>query len=223
MWLWTADHDLDSGNNQRNIATGRGMLVEATAGTWLHGSASEHNVLYQYHFHKAQNVFVGLQQGEAPYWQGIGSPKLAPGPWDPLSSYADPTFSNAPTGDASSRMAWYNIIDSSSNMFLYGSGFWTFFSHHENVSQNSHCQANACLISGKTSNLYWFSLNTKSVLTMIQDYSSGVSITQNDSPGSWGGNVAAYLMTASPMWDCSPKKERGLASKFKDFAKKRLL
>ena len=35
-WLWTADHDLDSGNGQ-TISTGRGMLVEATKGTWLYG------------------------------------------------------------------------------------------------------------------------------------------------------------------------------------------
>ena len=46
MWGWTADHDLDGGNGQ-TISTGRGLLVEATAGTWLHGTAFEHNTLYQ--------------------------------------------------------------------------------------------------------------------------------------------------------------------------------
>jgi glucan 1,3-beta-glucosidase len=35
---WTADHDLDSGNDQ-NIAVGRGILIEATKGTWLLGLA----------------------------------------------------------------------------------------------------------------------------------------------------------------------------------------
>ena len=69
MWAWTADHDLDDGgkNTKQSISTGRGMLIEATAGTWLHGTAVEHNTLYQYNFQAAKNVFVGMQQSEAPY------------------------------------------------------------------------------------------------------------------------------------------------------------
>ena len=37
VWLWTADHDIDSGGNQQlSIFTGRGLYVESTAGTiWL--------------------------------------------------------------------------------------------------------------------------------------------------------------------------------------------
>lgn len=80
MWAWTADHDLDAGRGDANIAVGRGILVEATSGTWLHGTASEHNTLYQYNLHNARNVFVGMQQSEIPYWQGNGSPSLAPAP-----------------------------------------------------------------------------------------------------------------------------------------------
>ena len=72
MWGWTADHDLD-GNENQNIATGIGMLIESTKGTWLHGTAFEHNTLYQYNFNNAQNVFAGMQQSKTPYWQGPGS------------------------------------------------------------------------------------------------------------------------------------------------------
>ena len=37
VWLWTADHDIDSGaNTQINIYTGRGLLIESTNGpVWL--------------------------------------------------------------------------------------------------------------------------------------------------------------------------------------------
>ena len=37
VWLWTADHDIDSsGNQQLSIFTGRGLYIESTAGTvWL--------------------------------------------------------------------------------------------------------------------------------------------------------------------------------------------
>jgi glucan 1,3-beta-glucosidase len=80
MWGWTADHDLDNSAAQ-NIATGRGILVESTKATWLVGTAFEHNTLYQYNIVNAQNVFIGMQQCETPYWQGNGSLALAPAPW----------------------------------------------------------------------------------------------------------------------------------------------
>jgi glucan 1,3-beta-glucosidase len=117
MWGWTADHDLDSGNDQ-NIAVGRGMLIEATKATWLVGLAigklrydangtsslltlfSEHNVLYQVNIYRAQNVFIGFQQSETPYWQGSGAPSLAPEPWSPLFLPSDPDFSWCSGGDA---------------------------------------------------------------------------------------------------------------------------
>ncbi|KAL8687402.1 MAG: hypothetical protein Q9224_005162, partial [Gallowayella concinna] len=54
MWGWTADHSLERGGRQ-NIATGRGLLVEATKGTWLTGTGFEHNTLYGYNLHHAQN------------------------------------------------------------------------------------------------------------------------------------------------------------------------
>ncbi len=41
-WFWTADHDIDAnyGGNQITIYTGRGMLIESTAGNiWLYGTA----------------------------------------------------------------------------------------------------------------------------------------------------------------------------------------
>jgi len=36
-WLWTADHDIDDpSNRQLTIFSGRGLLIESTAGTfWL--------------------------------------------------------------------------------------------------------------------------------------------------------------------------------------------
>ncbi|XHG09424.1 hypothetical protein AWENTII_012483 [Aspergillus wentii] len=91
MWGWTADHDLD-GQNKQNIATGRGLLVEATKGTWLVGTGFEHHALYQYNFEHAQNVFSALQQSETPYWQGPGN-ALAPAPWADSLTSSDPNYS----------------------------------------------------------------------------------------------------------------------------------
>ncbi|KAF2172022.1 glycoside hydrolase family 55 protein [Zasmidium cellare ATCC 36951] len=193
IWGWTADHDLDSGNGQ-TISTGRGILVEATAGTWLHGTAFEHNTLYQYSFQNAQNVFAGMQQSETPYWQGNGSPSLDPAPWSSItgSPYYDPDFSNCDGGDAQCRMAWFTYINGGSNLFLYGAGFWTFFNDGQKDCQNSGvCQTNA-VWTNDVSNLYWYGINEHLNLNLVVN-NGQVLVTQNNNPGSWGGVVAAYL------------------------------
>jgi glucan 1,3-beta-glucosidase len=59
---WTADHNLDGGTCYTVTSTGRGILVEATKGTWLTGSGPEHNWLYNNNFHSAQNVYAGILQ-----------------------------------------------------------------------------------------------------------------------------------------------------------------
>lgn len=191
MWAWTADHDLDGGNGQ-TISVGRGMLVEATAATWLHGTAVEHNTLFQYNFNNAQNIFVGMQQSETPYWQGNESPSLAPAPWTPLSGYNDPDFSNCAAGDARCRMAWFNIIHGSSKIYIYGSGFWTFFNNNDGSCGNTYCQTNGCDVAN-TNGLYWYNVNTRATLNMIEN-NGVVAATSNDNPGGWGAVVAAFLL-----------------------------
>ena len=91
MWGWTADHDLD-GSSTQTISTGRGLLVEAVAATWLIGTGFEHHTLYQYNFEHAHNVLATMQQSETPYWQGVGS-TLAPAPWGNHLRASDPDVS----------------------------------------------------------------------------------------------------------------------------------
>ena len=194
MWAWTADHNLDGGPTQ-TISTGRGILIEATTATWLHGTAVEHNTLYQYNFRNAQNVFVGMQQSETPYWQGgNGNTQLAPAPWASLSAYGDPDFSNCSGGDATCRMAWFNYISGASDIFIYGSGFWTFFNNHPSKGDSNcglTCQSNGCNVIN-TKRLYWFNVNTRGVVNMIEE--NGVALAKRENnPGSWGGIVAAFL------------------------------
>ncbi|RFU24725.1 hypothetical protein B7463_g11612, partial [Scytalidium lignicola] len=186
MWGWTADHDLDGGTPQ-TISTGRGFLIEATQATWLIGTAAEHNTLYQYNLNAAQNVFIAMQQCETPYWQGNGSPSLAPAPWTELAG--DPDFSGCASTDAQCRMAFYQVITGGSNLHIYGSGFWTFF--NDNINCNSVCQTNAIAISG-TTDLYYWGINTRYVLNLIQQNGSPL-VTENNNPGGWGAVVAAFL------------------------------
>ncbi|KAL8787319.1 MAG: hypothetical protein Q9195_007814 [Heterodermia aff. obscurata] len=194
MWAWTADHDLDdSGRNaKQSISTGRGMLIEATAGTWLHGTAVEHNTLYQYNFHTARNVFVGLQQSETPYWQGSSS-LLAPAPWIPSLAYGDPDFSNCGGADERCRMAWYNHIRDSSEVSIYGSAFWTFFDGGDgSCQQQGFCQKNACWVEG-SEDFKWYNLNTHGVRDLVVGEGDQRNVSAFFNPGSWGAVVAAYL------------------------------
>ncbi|KAI4236504.1 MAG: hypothetical protein LQ352_007997, partial [Teloschistes flavicans] len=131
MWGWTADHSLERGGHQ-NIATGRGLLVEATKATWLTGTGFEHNTLYNYNLHNAQTVYAGLQQCETAYWQGAGSLQNAPAPWLADPKYGDPDFAWCAPSDQRCRMGLAQNIASDSSgssrdIFLYGAAFWTFF------------------------------------------------------------------------------------------------
>ena len=195
MWGWTADHDLDGDNNQI-ISTGRGALIESQKPTWLVGTAFEHNTLYQYNLVNAQHLYTGMQQSETPYWQGIGSPALAPAPWTPDSRYDDPTFDECSADDANCRMAWYQRVDGGSDLSIYGTGFWTFFNHNGAcLGVNGTCQDNAVTILNNPQRMYWWNHNTRGVVNLVID-DGLVLATQNNNPGSWGAVVAAILTHA---------------------------
>lgn len=197
-WLWTADHDLDN-TYPITMGVGRGMLVEATRGTWLVGTASEHQVLYAYQFNNAQNVQASMMQVETPYWQP--APK-APFPWTPntTASWADPTFDCAGLADEC-NMSWQmRILGAQSHtLALYGQAFWTFFNNGTSTcdGQDATCQLNSVDLQGLSpgQGVEVYNLNTRAVYDLIrlQTSSGQVVAAQPDNYGSWGGVVTAYL------------------------------
>ena len=200
MWGWVADHSLDWQGTRQNIAVGRGLLVEATKGTWLTGTGFEHNTLYNYNLHNAQNVLAGLQQTETAYWQGWGSQQNAPAPWTPDSRFGDPDFSWCDGGDQSCRMGLAQTISGGKDLFLYASAFWTFF--HGEVSGCYNCPATTCgsnciknqaRVTGNPKGLFWYAVNTRCADKVIMDGSDDNKELYN--PGGWGpgGVIAAYL------------------------------
>ncbi|KAL8728532.1 MAG: hypothetical protein Q9166_005354 [cf. Caloplaca sp. 2 TL-2023] len=126
MYGWTVDQSPERGGRQ-NIATGRGLLVEATKGTWLTGTGFEHNTLNEYNLLNARNVYAGLQQTETAYWQGVGSRQNMPGPRPANGKHRDPNYSWCLPNNQSCRMEIAQNVDGGSNLFLYGAAFWTFF------------------------------------------------------------------------------------------------
>lgn len=204
MWGWTADHSLERGGHQ-NIATGRGMLVEAIKGTWLTGTAFEHKTLYNYNLHNAQNVYAGMQQTETAYWQGAGSQQNAPAPWTAKSQYGDPDFSWCVGGDQSCRMGLAQNIDGGSNLFLYGAAFWTFFHGEVSTCYNcaqtvcgANCITNQARVTSNPQDLYWYGVNSRAARVMVLDGKGNPQ--QHYNAGGWdcgngcpGGVIAGYL------------------------------
>lgn len=172
------------------------MLIEATQATWLVGTAFEHNTLYQYNLHNARNVYIGMQQSETPYWQGTGAPALAPAPWTNNLIPSDPTFSSCDPTDAQCRMALFQTINGGEDLFIFGSGFWTFFNafldpSNPGTSCTDNCQTNAVEISG-TKGLKYYGVNTRFNTNLIVN--NGVDVVlDSDNLGGWGGVVAAFL------------------------------
>jgi glucan 1,3-beta-glucosidase len=179
--------------NPQTISTGRGLLVEATEGTWLAGMGIEHNTLYQANFFNAKNIFMGFQQSETPYWQGNNSASLAPDPWSPLALASDPDYSwcTSSSTNAECRMALYQRFSGVKSMNMYGAGFWTFYNN--NVGCSGDCQTNAVYIES-TSGLYYFGLSTHQVTNLVVNNGQTL-VRELNNPGGWqeGGTVAAFL------------------------------
>ncbi|KOS17381.1 Glucan endo-1 [Escovopsis weberi] len=127
FWSWVADHNLDGSSGGTHAAVAGGVLVEATAGTWLMGLGSEHNYLFQLGLHNAKNVLITLFQSETNYNQGTHG---APLPGDPFNANAFdylPNFGWCDGGDDVCRMSlaqWY--IGSNSDIWHYAAASWNF-------------------------------------------------------------------------------------------------
>jgi glucan 1,3-beta-glucosidase len=172
---------------------------------------TEHHVLYQVNINKAKNVFIGLQEGEAPYWQGTRNTPLAPAPWTSSLQPSDPDFRwcgademqvtipTKPTWKGRSfeiadvvaeyqcRMGLYQRIVGSSNLNIYSSGFWNFVSGFSRTMCSTDCQDNAALYEGNSKMfVYGFStINSKNLIIETSGNSSTASVgaTRVDNSG----------------------------------------
>ncbi|KAJ5771153.1 uncharacterized protein N7511_003204 [Penicillium nucicola] len=194
FWGWTADHNLDSESLLTIISTGRGILVEATKGTWLTGTGSEHHWLYNYNFHKAQNVFAGLLQTETPYMQGQGEYESAPAPWAAEPKYGDPDFSWCAAEDQKCRTALATNVDGGSNVALYNSAAWAFFDGYwnglYNEPCNGNCQSNMMRVTNHPTNLVWYSISTRMTDVMVLD--GKTNPRESNHKGGWEAIIQVY-------------------------------
>ncbi|USW54691.1 Putative pectate lyase superfamily protein [Septoria linicola] len=130
-WIWISDHELDlDGKDQIDIYNGRGMLVESEGPLWLYGSGSEHNMLYNYQFSGASNIYIPMMQSETAYMQdnpnSLASFKPRPGP-----PWHDPTFENCFIRTCYKTIAVR--IFNSTYIYSYGSGLYSFFQNYDST------------------------------------------------------------------------------------------
>jgi glucan 1,3-beta-glucosidase len=194
VWGWTADHNMDDSISPIIISTGRGLLVEATKGTWLPGTGFEHNWLYNYNFNQAQNVFAGLLQSETPYMQGLNAVKTVPAPWTVNPTYGDPDYSWCASNDQKCRTALATNVNGGSDVALYNSGAWAFFNGPWNGLYNNPCngtcQTNMMRVANSPVNLVWYSISTRSADIVVLDGDTNPAMVNN--PGGWGAIIQAY-------------------------------
>lgn len=164
-WFWVSDHELDlSDHSQINIYNGRGVLIESTKGAWLWGTASEHNVLYNYQLTNSANVFMALIQTETAYFQGNPDALV---PFDVNAKYYDPDF-KATCTDGSDKCArtWGLRAMDSKDLYVYGGGLYSFFNNYDQecVPLNN-CQDH--MISIENSAVHLYGISTKASINMV--------------------------------------------------------
>ncbi|KAJ5553987.1 hypothetical protein N7513_003946 [Penicillium frequentans] len=165
VWIWTADHDLDIvSQDQIDVYSARGVLIESQGPTWLYGTASEHQVFYQYELYKAKDIVLGMVQTESPYYQPVPS---APEPFNPGIFPGDPDFKNCTAASTTCAFAWGVRILDSSSVYLLGAGLYSWFSDYsQDCVDDDYCQDRGFQIE-ESYDIWIYNLVTKAISEMV--------------------------------------------------------
>ncbi|KAJ5746552.1 hypothetical protein N7520_011734 [Penicillium odoratum] len=182
FWAWTADHNLDGGSSYTVISTGRGVLVEATKGTWLTGTGS--SII-------GSTITISTPPRT--------STRTVPAPWTAESAYGDPDFSWCAGDDQKCRSSLATNVDAGKDVLLYNSAAWAFFNGEwtgdYSTQCDGSCQTNMMRVANSPENLVWYSVSTRKTDTMIFDDESNP--TEYNHPGGWEAVVQAYRQFSS--------------------------
>ncbi|KAF7328790.1 putative glycoside hydrolase family 55 protein [Mycena venus] len=161
VWVWAADHDLDDdpAQGQINSFSARGIFIDHAVGpVWLVGTASEHHTFYQYSIVGSKNVYAGMIQTETPYYQPVPAVPL---PFQSNANWNDPDWSH-------SGSAWALNIATSSNVFIYGAGLYSFFNNYSQDCKTSvSCQKSLALVDNASTQVFLYAVNTVGANTML--------------------------------------------------------
>jgi hypothetical protein len=141
------DHDIEDNQQTKiNIYAGRGVLIESKGPSWVYSSSNEHSTLYNWQLSGAENIYLGQIQSETPYFQA--------GQLDATLPYGTGIFAHDPSFDFCTtleggtkpnidtcRESWALRIMNSSQVYLYGGGFYSFFNNYRDSCSKT---ANFC-------------------------------------------------------------------------------
>ena len=180
-WIWTADHDLDVVTQDRiDVYVARGVLIESQGPNWLYGTASEHNVLYQYQFSEAKNTIMAMIQTESPYYQDV--PK-APAPFKTGQFTNDPTFDHCDKSSSTCAVSWGVRIIDSSDIHILGAGVYSWFSRYsQDCLLTEDCQDRAFEIDQST-DVWIYNLCTKAVREMVSPVNADPTMARDNQNG----------------------------------------
>ncbi|KAH8805231.1 pectate lyase superfamily protein-domain-containing protein, partial [Xylogone sp. PMI_703] len=194
VWLWVADHYLDDPSQaQINSLSGRGLLVDQSQGpNWFWASASEHSVFYQYSFQNSSNIFIGHMQTETPYFQ----PAVSPLGIFPNNFNGDPNFADCVESNQTCSMAWALLMAHSSDIFIYGAGFYSFFdSYNQDCLGPENCQ-NRLVQTDFSQGIWMYSQYTKGVTECVSPLGGVLAVNQADNRNGYLTAISAWLPLA---------------------------
>ena len=191
-WLWISDHELDRDDfNQINIYNGRGLLLESTKGAWLYGTASEHNVLYNYHLQNAKNVYMTVIQTETAYMQGNPDATV---PFEVNADYFDPDFANC-EGERCKK-TWGLRVHDSSDILFYGGGMYSFFENYaQECLDTEDCQEH--MVDIVNSGVTMYGVSTKASVNVISSNGKGLMTHLPDNESMFCATLAFFQMADS--------------------------
>ena len=192
-WVWTADHYLDDVSQlQINSVTGRGLLIDKSQGpNWFWGGAVDHSVLYQYNLAGASNTLFAHMQTETPYFQ----PQIPSVGVFPTNFNGDPDF-----GDCTSDvclMAWALYITNSTNIFVYGGGFYNFFDTYDQGCVASETRQQNLIRTNFSQGIWLYGIFTKAGIYPVSPLGAVQSVRQKDVQNGYTTEISAWLALAT--------------------------
>ncbi|KAK1961267.1 pectin lyase-like protein, partial [Colletotrichum sublineola] len=209
VWVWVADHDLDDPANANahvgeggipqnsmveiSVYAGRGVLIESQGPTWMWGCGSEHAQLYQWQVEGAKDLIMGHVQTETPYYQSDPD-SLTPyraGAWE-----GDPEFNDC-GDDKLCLKAWALRVINSTDIFLYGLGFYSFFDDFElGCAPRERCQQ-SLIETARAGRVWLYNIFTKGNAEIVSPQGNLQPLWFNDTTrNGYTSNVAAWLSLA---------------------------
>ncbi|RHZ61961.1 hypothetical protein CDV55_102694 [Aspergillus turcosus] len=159
----------------------------------MYGTASEHNVLYQYQLSGARNIVMGMIQTETPYFQPLPA---APEPFKPGLFPNDPDFANCGHNIAGCAMAWVVRVIDSSTVYMLGSGLYSWFSFYmQDYVETGNYQDRGFYVEQST-DTWVYNLVTKAIVESISP-TGEVPLYSRDVRNGYTSSLLAWLHTGT--------------------------